>query len=518
MSGYPWSVLGLEAPAGEREIRSAYARRLKSVRPDTDPQGFQKLVEARGYALEFARSRAADTSAQDGECDDEDHQPDAAGRDTIQGTVPQVAPPADPPTEPPIVVPAPVLLGLAPHDPGPGLAEPPSPAIAPSVSIELQDQLPDPDVPLATGEPLSGVANPLAPKSGPPSVSPAISAAIILLEPDEVVARLRNLFSTMGPPPSPEDAARALSDLERLPRSIRQMIEPDILRAMARSLPPPVKETFPRLAALLRRMHLIPDKLAGRHASAELRRTLFVALDETYGWTTSDRHVHQTLPQGQAAQLMAHLHASQSEQRVAREGLPPRRDADGLPILDAADLHAFFGSELPHYGVAYHEAKRARRWVPKWRPWLVLFAPIWMLPLRQYRLIGIWLIVMMFSGFLINFVERSVAPLLKVRFAAAYEPLTLLAYLLAWAPVAALHVQVARNSGRLEVERLTRLAAKADRKGLFDPQQRAKFLQKRAPGFRFEDGKKKFGGIWGGTWMWIIIGITVVRLIGMMLK
>ena len=72
MSSYPWSILGLDAPADEREIRNAYARRLKIVRPDTDPVGFQKLVEARGYAFELARSRAANPAAYEDEDDDED--------------------------------------------------------------------------------------------------------------------------------------------------------------------------------------------------------------------------------------------------------------------------------------------------------------------------------------------------------------------------------------------------------------------------------------------------------------
>jgi hypothetical protein len=493
MSSYPWSILGLEAPASEREIRSAYARRLKVVRPDTDPAGFQQLVEARSFAFDLARSRAADALEEDD--DAEDSLPEAAAIDPMseESRLPSVAP-----TTLPVVVAELVQVDLA-------------PSIAPPVSIELHDPVLEPTVAPATGEldPIfaasAGVASDAAPTE------------TILLEPDEVLGRLRNLFRTMGPPPAPDEATRVLADLERLPRSIRQMMEPDILQAMARSLPAPVKDKFPRLSALLRWMDLIADPVAEQRAMSQMRRTLFVALDENFGWTTSDRRVHQTLKPAQAVQLMALLHASHKEQRITREGVPPRWDGDGLPILEPADLQAFFGTELPHFGVAYQEAKRKRAWAPNWRPWLLLFAPVWMLPLRQYRLLGIWLITMMFSGFLLNFVERSVAPMLKVRVAAAYEPLTLLAHFLAWTPVLAVQIHVARNSGRLEVERLARLATKADRKGLFDPQLRAAFFRQRAPRFRFEDGKKKSSGFWD-NWWWIFVGIAVIRLLGMLLK
>ena len=50
-------VLGLTDDADEREIRRAYARRLKLTRPDEDPQGFQHLHDAYRCALDHARDR-----------------------------------------------------------------------------------------------------------------------------------------------------------------------------------------------------------------------------------------------------------------------------------------------------------------------------------------------------------------------------------------------------------------------------------------------------------------------------
>jgi hypothetical protein len=49
-----WSLLSVAPGATRSEIKRAYARLLKEIRPDEDPEGFQLLVEARDQALQFA--------------------------------------------------------------------------------------------------------------------------------------------------------------------------------------------------------------------------------------------------------------------------------------------------------------------------------------------------------------------------------------------------------------------------------------------------------------------------------
>ncbi|WP_157091461.1 J domain-containing protein [Methylobacterium nodulans] len=49
-----WTVLGLEPTSDIGAIRRAYARKVKAVRPDADPNGFQRLREARDSALRQA--------------------------------------------------------------------------------------------------------------------------------------------------------------------------------------------------------------------------------------------------------------------------------------------------------------------------------------------------------------------------------------------------------------------------------------------------------------------------------
>lgn len=52
----PWGVLGLEPTDNARAIKRAYAKRLKTTKPDEDPEGFQTLYESYQLALDFARS------------------------------------------------------------------------------------------------------------------------------------------------------------------------------------------------------------------------------------------------------------------------------------------------------------------------------------------------------------------------------------------------------------------------------------------------------------------------------
>jgi tetratricopeptide (TPR) repeat protein len=54
---YALEVLGLDETAGERDVKLAYAKRLKSTRPDDDPVAFQKLHETYTAALSFVRWR-----------------------------------------------------------------------------------------------------------------------------------------------------------------------------------------------------------------------------------------------------------------------------------------------------------------------------------------------------------------------------------------------------------------------------------------------------------------------------
>ncbi len=72
-----WALqrLGLPTNADERAVKRAYASKLKTTRPEDDPEGFQSLNEAYRAALAWVQSRPADPRVED------DALYDAAGGD-----------------------------------------------------------------------------------------------------------------------------------------------------------------------------------------------------------------------------------------------------------------------------------------------------------------------------------------------------------------------------------------------------------------------------------------------------
>lgn len=69
-----WALqeLGLDADADERAVKRAYAARLKTTRPDSDPEGFQRLHEAYQAAQAWGRSGRDAFAAWQAETDQDD--------------------------------------------------------------------------------------------------------------------------------------------------------------------------------------------------------------------------------------------------------------------------------------------------------------------------------------------------------------------------------------------------------------------------------------------------------------
>ena len=75
-----WSILGIKATTDEREIKRAYAAKLKLTRPEDDQQAFQELRDGYEAALKlarFANEHGAEYAHEDGDGDDDDDDSEA---------------------------------------------------------------------------------------------------------------------------------------------------------------------------------------------------------------------------------------------------------------------------------------------------------------------------------------------------------------------------------------------------------------------------------------------------------
>ena len=84
-----WQILGIEPTNDERAIKRAYAKQLKTTRPDDDAAAYQRLREAFDYALAVAPHICIDADGdEDGDIwpSENDDQPETGQTGCSDGT------------------------------------------------------------------------------------------------------------------------------------------------------------------------------------------------------------------------------------------------------------------------------------------------------------------------------------------------------------------------------------------------------------------------------------------------
>lgn len=91
-----WKILELEPTQNKRDIKRAYAKRVKQSSPETDPEGYQTVREAYEWALEYADRCASPSVSAHTEMFDEPDQPSEPWSSNVDHVEPAETAPTDP--------------------------------------------------------------------------------------------------------------------------------------------------------------------------------------------------------------------------------------------------------------------------------------------------------------------------------------------------------------------------------------------------------------------------------------
>ena len=459
----PWDLLGLAPGCTEREVRSAYARALKVTRPDDDPVAFQRLVEARDFVLMMIREgieprffEAEDED--DSESEEDDGEPIAR---------PQALAPSEVEAER-----QPLTLQdiERPSVPNEGLAaepeaEPNYRAVhdaAPTASYDRPPVEPTPGVHEAAHEAPAheAVHQDLATE---PEVDPTFLCA-------ELTRRL-----TAGVSPDiVADWKQWIARVGRLDHDARNQLEPALLAVLPSLLPPIARLNAPVAPGpwVLRMLGrgLKPAEAAARALAAE-QAEILVALDEEFGWTRFDRHVYARLGADVARLVLSKLSGLVQAAGIRRNGLPRRRNEQGIPQLDERDLRAYFGDTYSTFAAPYAAARLRDRWAPVWDTRRALLMPLQALRNRLWLPLAAWLSGLAFGVYLalLPDVQPAWLPLYSTAHPEVIDVVAL-------TPLALAHIWYGFYGHVQHLDRATRTVIEADRRGLFQPEQRFAYI------------------------------------------
>lgn len=394
-----WETLGLEPTNEQAAIKRAYAAKLKLVRPDEDPVGFQALREARDEAL-YLSAYLNDQ----GEWEDDDWDEDAWDDDPRADELPPDEPRADElradapraddasdadneasddhsfdeesaakqspdQTEAPAPYDKTAPLILADAAPAPR-AENPAPKIMEQPAPDREEELP-PEAKASTSE---------------PATSPAGATVLIdLRQSADQAEPTPQDHSTAPPPEEPEPADEAELTYEQIDEKLEQLTGPWggwQMEAWQPFIDDIREQSFDITDYAERRiLYAVSDHLSEKPAASEdeiaHQRAIISLLDDAFGWHQNDRRVHNLLGNEAADKLMNRI-----RWRETTEAVPKRReffDAVGFPAFTSQDFKDYLGKSETVYETYYQRCLEAgHKYIHSWSWPGFFFSPLWL--------------------------------------------------------------------------------------------------------------------------------------------
>jgi hypothetical protein len=241
----PWALLGIAPTTDAAAIRRAYARELKLTRPDEDPEGFQRLVQARDAALKRAAERSWE----------EETEPEAEDDPLLAADI----------------------IGDASVD-APSLTMEPAESDSPIIIREMGG----PNTPAASAPPIPRIV--VTDEEGETATASHTGFSLEASERHwtlarELASQARHLLASAGA--ADTELARLIEICATLPRGPRQEVEAALIEAAGRDLRLP-NGGFNRI-------------------SVERVRAIFSHGEPVFGWLRDDRLIHTILGPRDAA-------------------------------------------------------------------------------------------------------------------------------------------------------------------------------------------------------------------------
>ncbi|MBO6548078.1 MAG: hypothetical protein JJ964_00495 [Rhizobiales bacterium] len=371
-----WERLGIEKTDDERAIKRAYAKQLKTIRPDEDPQHFQTLREARDEAIYLAKY----DFDYEYDWEEEDDDPDAP-RSEATSHEEDVSQPSDNQCD---------NLETA----------------KTTVDTPINNAL---ERALEKGEPCSDETYVLTLDEGGADTSHVAGQSAELVRDDEVTRGINDPLTLEEPL---EEKDQSLSDDIDTALDIGSDASPDIsfydtdiddvtyeqIDDEVENLMGPwslwdrnewkrfinrVREASFDISnyaeyEILRALgeNLTEGKIESSY-KRDARLNILYYLDEEYGWTQNDRRVYGILSHEQSEILMDYLRHGESG--VSHGTSETYYDAFGFPLLTAEHFKDYLGKNDSVYEKYYQTSREdGRELKPSWCWPGFIFSPLWL--------------------------------------------------------------------------------------------------------------------------------------------